>query len=120
MLCNCYYFAGDEACGELAGHLVTEALGYIRGGARGVLLSWWDAICLYDDVVGAMMLPKEDYKRLEEERARLHVSVEREEDKRIECFRQAGQEADFGLVSEVFYILAKREFAEGNKTSNNY
>ena len=67
-----------------------------------------------------MMLPKEDYERLEEERARLWVSVEREEDKRIECFRQAGQEADFGLVSEVFYILAKREFAEGNKTSNNY
>ncbi len=120
ILCNCYYFAGDEACGELAGRLVTEALGYIRGGARGVLLSWWDAICLYDDVVGAMMLPKEDYERLEEERARLWVSVEREEDKRIECFRQAGQEADFGLVSEVFYILAKREFAEGNKTSNNY
>jgi len=67
-----------------------------------------------------MMLPGEDYKRLEEERARLRVSVDREEDKRIESFRQAGQEADLGLVSEVFNILAKREFAEGNKTSNNY
>ena len=120
LLCNCYYFAGDEECGELAGRLVTEALGYIRGGDRGVLLSWWDTICLYGDAVGAMMLPGEDYKRLEEERARLRVSVEREEDKRIERFRQTGQEADFGLVSEVFYILAKREFAEGIKTSNNY
>ena len=110
ILCNCYYFAGDEACGELAGHLVTEALGYIRGGARGVLLSWWDAICLYSDAVGAMMLTEEDYKRLEEERARLRVSVECEEDERIERFRQAVQDADFGLVSEVFAILAKREF----------
>ena len=75
-----------------------------------MLLSWWDAICLYSDAVGAMMLTEEDYKRLEEERARLRVSVECEEDERIERFRQAGQDADFGLVSEVFAILAKREF----------
>ena len=110
ILCDCYYFAGDEACGELAGRLVTEALGYIRGGDRDVLLSWWDAICLYGDAVGAMMLPKEDYKRLEEERARLRVSVVREENEKIERLRQMGQDADFSLVAEVFYILAKRVF----------
>ena len=34
LLCNCYYFAGDEVCGELAGRLVMEALGYRRGGER--------------------------------------------------------------------------------------
>ncbi len=111
LLCNCYYFAGDEECGELAGRLVTEALGYIRGGDRDVLLSWWDAICLYGDAVGAMMLPGEDYKQLKEERARLRVSVEREEDRIIERFRQAGQDADIHLQAEVFVILARREFA---------
>ena len=116
LLCNCYYFAGDEVCGELAGRLVMEVLGYMRGGERDVLLAWWSAICLYNDVVGAMELPKEELERLNEERARLRVSVEREEDERIERFRQAGQEADFGLVSEVFYILAKRQFEELNKT----
>ena len=110
LLCNCYYFAGDEECGELAGRLVMEALGYIRGGDRGVLLTWWDAICLYDDVIGTMELPKEEQERLNEERARLLGSVEREENERIECFRQMGQDADMGLVAEVFYILAKREF----------
>ena len=93
-----------------------EVLGYMRGGERDVLLAWWSAICLYNDVVGAMELPKEELERLNEERARLRVSVEREEDERIERFRQAGQEADFGLVSEVFYILAKRQFEELNKT----
>ena len=92
-----------------------EALGYIRGGDRGVLLTWWDAICLYDDVIGTMELPKEEQERLNEERARLLGSVEREENERIECFRQMGQNADMGLVSSVdvglvFYILAKREF----------
>lgn len=115
LLCNCYYFAGDEACGELAGRLVTEALGYIRGGDRDVLLSWWDAICLYVDAVESMELPKEDRERLNEERARLRGSMEREEDGIIERFRQMGQEADFGLVSEVFYILAKREFEKLNQ-----
>lgn len=116
LLCNCYYFAGDEACGELAGRLVTEALGYIRGGNRDVLLMWWDAICLYTDVVESMELPRDDRERLNEERSRLRCSVEREEDEMIERFRKAGQEADFGLVSEVFYILVKREFEELNKT----
>ena len=115
LLCNCYYFAGDEECGELAGRLVTEALGYIRGGDRDVLLSWWNAICLYGDAVGAMMLPGEDYKRLEEERARLRVSVDREEDKRIESFRKVGDEVDICRVAEVFAILARREFVACNE-----
>lgn len=116
LLCNCYYFAGDEACGELAGRLVTEALGYIRGGDRDVLLSWWDAICLYADAVEAMELPKEDRERLNEERVRLRGSVEREENVIIERFRLAGQNVDFCLVAEVFNILSKREFEKLNKT----
>ena len=120
LLCNCYYFTGDEVCGELAGRLITEALGYIRGGDRDVLLSWWDAICLYDDVIGAMELPKEEQERLNEEQAHLRVSVVRQENEKIERLHQMGQDAGFSLVAEVFYILAKREFAEGNKTSNNY
>lgn len=110
LLCNCYYFAGDEECGELAGRLVTEALGYIRGGDRGDLLAWWDAICLYDDTVGAMKLSRVEQERLDGERARLRVSVEREEDAMIERFRQAGVDADAGMATGVFYILARREF----------
>ncbi|WP_065219905.1 MULTISPECIES: hypothetical protein [Butyricimonas] len=115
LLCNCYYFANDKMCGELAGRLVTEALGYIRGGDQEVLLSWWDAFCLYGDVVGAMMLPGEDNKWQEKERACLRVSVGWEEDKRIERFRQMGLDTDFCLVAEVFKVLAKRVFDELNR-----
>ena len=115
LLCNCYYFTGDEVCGELAGRLITEALGYIRGGDRDVLLSWWDAICLYDDVIGAMELPKEEQDRLNEEQAHLRVSVVRQENEKIERLRQMGQDAGFSLVAEVFYILAKREFVACNE-----
>mgnify|MGYP000221735915 CR=1 FL=1 len=114
ILCNCYYFAGDEACGELAGRLVTEALGYIRGGARGVLLSWWDAICLYDDAVGAMMLPLEEHTRLGEERARLVITVRQEEEEIVKRFLQS-QENGFDVTIKVFNILAKREFAAYNE-----
>ena len=114
ILCNCYYFAGDEACGELAGRLVTEALGYIRGGARGVLLSWWDAICLYDDAVGAMMLPLEEHARLGEERARLVITVRQEEEEIVKRFLQS-RENDFDVTVKVFNILAKREFAAYNE-----
>ncbi len=115
LLCNCYYFTGDEVCGELAGRLITEALGYIRGGDRDVLLSWWDAICLYDDVIGAMELPKEEQERLNEEQAHLRVSVVRQENEKIERLHQMGQDAGFSLVAEVFYILAKREFVACNE-----
>ncbi len=115
LLCNCYYFTSDEECGELAGRLVTEVLGYTRDSVCGDLLSWWNAICLYDDVIGAMELPKEEQERLNEERTRLRVSMVRQEEEKIERFRQMGPEADFSLVSEVFYILAKREFVACNE-----
>lgn len=115
MLCNCYYFAGDEECGELAGRLVTEALGYIRGGDREVLQSWWDTICLYDDMVGMMELVQEERERLNEEQSRLRVSVMKLENRKIECFRQEGIDADSRLMADVFYVLAKRKFEECNE-----
>lgn len=112
MLCNCYYFAGDEECGELAGRLVTEALGYIRGGDREVLQSWWDAICLYDDVIGLMELPIGEQKHLEEERFRLSIRVRQIEDELIGLLEEVGESSlDMG---QVFYILAKREFVACN------
>ena len=113
LLCNCYYFTGDAECGELAGKLVTEALGYMRGNHRDDFLGWWDAICLYDNVVGLMELPIEEQERLKEERVRLAVRVRQVEDDMIEQFVRMGEvsSVDVGLV---FYILAKREFVACN------
>ena len=113
LLCNCYYFTGDAECGELAGKLVTEALGYTRGNHRGDLLGWWDAICLYDNVVGLMELPIEEQERLKEERVRLAVRVRQVEDDMIEQFVRMGEVSSVD-VGQVFYILAKREFVACN------
>ena len=114
LLCNCYYFTGDAECGELAGKLVTEALGYMRGNHRGDLLGWWDAICLYDNVVGLMELPIEEQERLKEERVRLAVRVRQVEDDMIEQFVRMGEVSSVD-VGQVFYILAKREFVACNE-----
>ena len=77
LLCNCFYITGDAECGVLAGKLVTEALGYTRGNHRDDLLGWWDAICLYDNVVGLMELPVEEQERVKEERVRLAVRYDK-------------------------------------------
>jgi len=115
MLCNCYYFAGDEECGELAGRLVTEALGYIRGGDREVLQSWWRVIVLYRDVVGEVTLSPGDCERLVEEVNRLRPVVERVDNEMIDRCRQAGADASTDLVAGVFEILAGREFEGWNE-----
>ncbi len=114
MLCNCYYFTGEVACSELARGLEAEALGCTRDGDCSDLLVWWDAICLYEDVM--IELPAEEQERLNEERGRLRIRIELEEGERIVRFRQLGQDADLSLVTQVFYILAKREFDGLNKT----
>ena len=112
LLCNCYYFAGDEECGKLAGRLVTEVLGYTRGNVQVDLLAWWDAICLYDDVVGRVELPLEERERLSEERSRLSVRVRQMEDTLIDQFCM--EEDTSRVTGQVFHILAKREFAACN------
>ena len=85
----------------------------LPGNHRDDLLGWWEAICLYDNVVGLMELPVEEQERLKEERVRLAVRVRQVEDDMIEQFVRMGEvsSVDVGLV---FYILAKREFVACN------
>ena len=110
LLCNCYYLTGDAECGKLAGKLVMEALGYMRGGDCDDLLAWWDAICLYEDVVGTMELSMEEREYLGEERTRLSVRVKQLENKKIEYFQQLEDRNDTCCLPEVFDILARRAF----------
>ncbi len=56
LLCSCYYFTGEMRNGELAGSLMTEALGSIAIGPSGID-GMVGCICFYEDVVGAMELP---------------------------------------------------------------
>ncbi len=113
LLCNCYYFTGDAACGKLVGHLITEMLEHTRDGLRGDLFSWWEAICLYDDVIGMMELPLKVRRRLGEERERLQVWIVQLEDERIERFCNVDEDLHFD--AEVFNILAKRTFVKCNE-----
>lgn len=108
VLCHCFYFTGDEACLELAGGLVVEALG--RGGTLGrqELLDWLEALRLYDSVAGDTELSKEDRERLVEELRRLEASGRRVEDGMVEAMRRGVGADDVVAASRVFAIVARR------------
>ena len=116
LLCNCYYFTGEEECGLLAKNLVTEALRASRKFSCEELCDWWSGICFYEDVVGVVELSKEGQMRLNEEQVCLSDSVKQKENVRLESFQRIGQNVGSGLIAAVFYVLAKREFEKWNKT----
>ena len=108
LLCNCYYFTGEDEYGVLAKNLVTEALGISRKFSCEELGDWWRAICFYEDVVGVMELS------LEEQRVRLTTCVKQWKDEMIERFIEAPGK-DLGALANVFKVLAKRNFYEYNE-----
>jgi len=112
LLCNCYYFTGEDECIVLAKNLVTEALGVSRKFNCEELRDWWRAICFYEDVVGTMELSLEEQISLEEERVRLTTCVKQQKDEIIERFHHVDEVIRFDV--EVFNILAKRAFVECN------
>lgn len=109
LLCNCYYFTGEKENAILAGGLITEALGFTRKVGRDKLVAWWDAICFYEDAVGAMELSAEERERLAEERTRLSVTVKQAEEEIVNDFVESGS-VDIYAFSTVFHILSKYEF----------
>lgn len=115
MLCNCYYFTGEDEFALLAKSLVTEAYGLSRRFNRDELLAWWDAFQVYESVINGMELPEVERVRQAEEQARLAVSVELGEDEKIECFRKLGGDNDTCSFAGVFAIMAKREFMACNE-----
>lgn len=113
MLCNCYYFTGEEECGELAGRLVTEAIGMIQKFSSEELIAWWDAFRCYENIIGEMKAPIDDKERLDGERTRLGVSCEQVESEKIEVFQN--DDGDICLCTYLFDIMARRELAANNE-----
>ena len=113
LLCNCYYFTGEEESGLLARSLVTEALGLSSKFSGEELIAWWEAIRTYESVVGEMEVSVEEKERFVGERTRLGVSVEQIENEKIEVFQ--GNNSDIRQLIEVFNVLARREFAVYNE-----
>lgn len=110
LLCNCFYFTGEEECGMLAKSLMTEALGLSRKMSWDELLAWWEAIRVYESIIGEMDLSTDEQIRLAGERARWRGSVEQAEDEKIECFLHKGNRDNACALVGIFDILAKREF----------
>ncbi len=113
LLCNCYYFTGEEESGLLARSLVTEALGLSSKFSGEELIAWWEAIRTYESVIGEMEVSVEEKERFVGERTRLGVSVEQIENEKIEVFQ--GNNSDIRQLIEVFNVLARREFAVYNE-----
>lgn len=113
LLCNCYYFTGEEECGLLARSLITEALGLSRKFSCEELIAWWEAIRTYESVIGEMEVPVEERERLVGERTRLGVSVEQIENEKIDAFPQ--NNSDIRQLMKVFDVLSRREFDDYNK-----
>ena len=113
LLCNCYYFTGEDECALLAGKLMTEAMGLSRKFNNDELFSWNKAFRVYKNIV-------EDVGICVEEREYLHVggrlelSAERIKDEHVECFLQGEIECDIFSLLDVFDYLAEREFCECN------
>lgn len=114
LLCNCYYFTGEEECGLLARSLVAEALGLSRKFSCEELSAWWEAIRAYESVIGEMEV-SEEKERFVGERTRLGVSVEQIEDEKIENFQR--NDSDI-LQLEMFNVLARRELSTRFRVHN--
>lgn len=113
LLCNCYYFTGEDEYGLLAGNLVMETLGLSRITSLEELVDWWNAIGLYESVVGEMKVPVEEQRRVAEERVRWVIRVQQWEDEITKCVFGASSDISQSLIN-LFYVLAKRKFTEYN------
>ncbi len=113
LLCNCYYFTGEEESGLLTKSFVTEALGLSRKFSCEELIAWWDAIRFYENVIWGMEVSVEEKEQLAGERTRLSVNVEQIKDEKIFEFQQ--NNSDVCLTAKVFDFLARREFVAYNE-----
>lgn len=116
LLCNCYYFTGEDECALLAGGLVAEAVGLSRRLNNEELIIWCNAIQFYESVIGEMEVSIEDRKQLLGTCTQLGVIVKQFENRGIENFQQSNEDV-WNLVN-MFDVLAKREFATHDEFYN--
>lgn len=114
LLCNCYYYTGEDECVLLLKGLVIEALGMIRGSKKDGLMIWWETIKNYENIVDE--LPKKEREWFIGEYGRLEVAVKRLENEKIEQFMEKICANDFYLLASLFEVLAKRIFTICNES----
>ena len=107
LLCNCYYFTGEDEWAVLVKGLVVEAMGKSSSFTSDEIITWWKAFLLCESMV------MECEEGVYHERIRMEVKVCQWEDEKIEVFRCVAE--DFYLITEIFEILARREFLVYNE-----
>ncbi|MFR7877546.1 MAG: hypothetical protein ACLU4J_14740 [Butyricimonas paravirosa] len=107
LLCNYYYFTGEDECALLVKGLVVEAMGKSSSFTSEEIITWWKALFLCESMV------MECEEGVYHERIRMEVKVVQWEDEKIEVFRCVAE--DFYLIAEIFEILARREFLVYNE-----
>ena len=115
LLCNCYYFTGEEEYGFLAKNLITEVSGLLRNFGQDELLTWWEAFQIYANVVGGMELLKNESERQKLKLIQVGVRVKLAEDEKIEQLGKGECDENISLLMNVFVILAQRKFVECNE-----
>lgn len=107
LLCNYYYFTGEENSVLLARGLVVEAFGLSPHFNQEELEEWHTALRVYESIIGGMDASQEEQEQLRENFHRLYVRVEQLENEKITAFQPSDS---LTSTVEVFDILAQREY----------
>ena len=112
LLCNCYYFTGEEEYRQLAKSLVMEAIGLSRRFTCVELIAWWNSIPLYESIIGEIDILEKERERVREERVRLKGYIGQLENEKIEYFQSMEEYRKAYLLIEVFNVLGKKRYNE--------
>lgn len=75
LLCNCYYFTGEDECALLTGGLVTEIMGLSRKFSWDELFAWNKAFQVYKNIIEDVGIFVEEREYWHEEIFRLELRV---------------------------------------------
>ena len=114
LLCNCYYFTGEDECALLAGGLVTEIMGLSRKFSWDELFAWNKAFQVYKNIIEDVGIFVEEREYWHEEIFRLELSVKQVRNENVVCFLRGKIEGDISSLIDTFDYWAEREFCEYN------
>lgn len=112
ILCNYYYFTGEEEYAQLAKGLVTEALGEIRKKGIQEIISWWDALKAYENVVDVMQFSREDKEWFISEQKRYEASIVELERFELNELENMGRADELWWLARIFMLRMRRSFTD--------
>lgn len=114
LLCNCYYFTGEDECALLTGGLVTEIMGLSRKFSWDELFAWNKAFQVYKNIIEDVGIFVEEREYWHEEIFRLELRVKQIRNENVVYFLRGKIEGDISSLIDTFDYWAEREFCEYN------